>query len=125
MMYISPYPFAVSVKSSNIFLEKKVFSRSPVVSQIQRLFLRDFLWLFLSFLFITLAESSKLDGPLTGPFTPQPNFTVFQILFEIVSAFGTVGLSIPINSVVSFSASFTVVSKLIICLIMLFGRHRY
>lgn len=52
-------------------------------------------------------------------------FTLFSILFEIVSAYGTVGLSLgyPTNDA-SLSAEFHVLSKLIVVAMMIRGRHR-
>ena len=48
-----------------------------------------------------------------------------QIIFEISSAYGTVGLSLGYpNSVLSFSAQFSVAAKVIMCFVMLLGRHR-
>jgi Trk-type K+ transport system membrane component len=52
-------------------------------------------------------------------------FSVFSIFFEVVSAYGNVGLSLghPSNST-SLSGHFTVFSKVVICAMMIRGRHR-
>ena len=50
---------------------------------------------------------------------------MFSIFFEVVSAYGNVGLSLghPSNST-SLSGHFTVFAKLVICAMMIRGRHR-
>jgi Trk-type K+ transport system membrane component len=52
-------------------------------------------------------------------------FSVFSVFFEVVSAYGNVGLSLghPSNST-SLSGHFTVFSKVVICAMMIRGRHR-
>jgi trk system potassium uptake protein TrkH len=55
--------------------------------------------------------------------TPDPLFHFTKILFEIISAFGTVGLSMGFSGgVTSFSAILHPSSKVLIMLTMLFGR---
>lgn len=55
--------------------------------------------------------------------TPDPLFNFTKILFEVFSAFGTVGLSMGFpGSVTSFSAILSPFSKLLIIVTMLFGR---
>ena len=50
---------------------------------------------------------------------------MFSIFFEVVSAYGNVGLSLgyPTN-LTSLCGHFTVFSKLVICAMMIRGRHR-
>jgi hypothetical protein len=53
------------------------------------------------------------------------DFTYFKIFFEVASAFGNVGLSLGYPELsVSFSAMFSVPSKLLIIGVMIMGRHR-
>jgi len=56
----------------------------------------------------------------------SPRFlTVFGVLFEIVSAYGTVGLSLGYDGkVTSLAGEFGIVSKLVLICVMLAGRHR-
>lgn len=55
----------------------------------------------------------------------MPNFNVFSILFEVVSAYGTVGLSLGYPSInQSFSSRFTTLSKLVIIGMLIRGRNR-
>lgn len=57
--------------------------------------------------------------------TDDPAFSMFAILFEVVSAYGNVGLSLGHPSVsYSLSGRFKLLSKLIICALMIRGRHR-
>lgn len=79
--------------------------------------------LFFSTLFITVVifliciiESKYL-------LTPDPLFNLTKIIFEVFSAFGTVGLSMGFTgSITSFSAIFSPYSKILIIATMLFGR---
>ena len=52
-------------------------------------------------------------------------FNIFNIIFELVSAYGTVGLSlgVPYDNF-SLSGSFSTLSKLVVIVVMLRGRHR-
>ena len=60
--------------------------------------------------------------PLT---VPRPGFSLFSLMFEVVSAYGTVGISLGLpNSDLSFSAAWHVLSKLVLLTVMLRGRHR-
>ncbi len=50
---------------------------------------------------------------------------MFAVLFEIVSAYGTVGLSLGYTNInASLCSQFTVVGKLVIIAMMIRGRHR-
>lgn len=54
-----------------------------------------------------------------------PGFFMFSIIFEVVSAYGTIGLTLGLpNDDYSFSGAWHVLSKLILVLVMLRGRHR-
>lgn len=59
-------------------------------------------------------------------FVDQPAvFSVFNFIFEIVSAYGCVGISVGVPwAAYSFSGSWHTLSKLILCAVMLRGRHR-
>jgi Trk-type K+ transport system membrane component len=75
-------------------------------------------WLIVMIFLICASEYKRMvDEPA--------NFTFFRILFEVISAFGTVGLSLGYpGSVVSFSGQFSVFGKLCIIFVMILGRHR-
>ena len=78
----------------------------------------DLWWIVLAVLFITITE--------TGQFERDPvDYSVFNILFEVVSAYGCVGISVGLPNVAySFSGGWHVLSKLILCAVMIRGRHR-
>ncbi len=86
------------------------------VSHAVRLFFFVTLFLGLVTFLISAIEAKYL-------MTPDPLFNFTKILFEIFSAFGTVGLSMGFpGSITSLSAIFSPASKLIIIVTMLFGR---
>jgi Trk-type K+ transport system membrane component len=67
-----------------------------------------------------LFRISKLN--FCPPFSGK---TYGVLVFEMVSAFGGIGLTLGIPTEnFSFSGSFKPLSKLIVCIIMLRGRHR-
>jgi Trk-type K+ transport system membrane component len=75
------------------------------------------MWLVLVILLICLAEEGRVHSDV--------NFTFFKIVFEVVSAFGNVGLSLGHPTVsVSFCGVFTPFSKMLILMTMILGRHR-
>ncbi|MCJ1445673.1 MAG: hypothetical protein MMC23_006178 [Stictis urceolatum] len=78
----------------------------------------DLWWICVAVLFIAIIETSSFErDPVT--------FSVFNIVFETVSAYGCVGISTGAPGVAySFSGTFHVLSKLILCAVMLRGRHR-
>ncbi|KAG2356590.1 cation transport protein-domain-containing protein [Suillus spraguei] len=138
MMYISVYPIALSVRSTNVYEEQSLgiysdndsedgsaFSttgpRMTVWSRYLALHARrqlafDMWWLCLALVFICIIERENLDNTeIQGWFN----------IFTIISAYGTVGLSLGIPTEnYSFSGALKPLSKLIVCLVMLRGRHR-
>lgn len=75
-------------------------------------------WLFF-FIFLICAIEYRRMAPI------DPNITIFKIIFEIISAFGTVGLTLGYPDVSSsFSTVLSPASKIILILTMLMGRHR-
>ncbi|OAP65026.1 hypothetical protein AYL99_00998 [Fonsecaea erecta] len=78
----------------------------------------DLWWIALAIFAITAIE--------TGQFERDPvSFSTFNIIFEAVSAYGCVGISVgvPWNNY-SFCGAWHLASKLILCAVMLRGRHR-
>ncbi|KAI3578363.1 cation transport protein-domain-containing protein [Fusarium oxysporum f. sp. albedinis] len=131
MMYISVYPISIVVRSSNTYEERSLGiyehslqydeedGGSYFVTHLRNQLSFDLWYICLGLLCISIAEHKKImDGN-------DPAFTMWPMLFEGVSAYCNVGLSLgypTINS--SFCTEFTTFSKLIICAMMIRGRHR-
>ncbi|PFH52154.1 hypothetical protein AMATHDRAFT_57502 [Amanita thiersii Skay4041] len=141
MMYISVFPIAMSVRSTNVYEERSLGiyrdygvdedqfnptgTRVSVWSNYLALHARkqlafDMWWLATALFLVCIIERDNIENPEFYSW-----FTVLNIIFDVVSAYGTVGLSVglPSNNY-SFCGSFRPLSKLIICAVMLRGRHR-
>ncbi|KAF2212085.1 hypothetical protein CERZMDRAFT_112327 [Cercospora zeae-maydis SCOH1-5] len=131
MMYISVFPIAITLRRTNVYEEKSlgIFGgeetggdedeQSYVSQHLRRQLSFDLWYIFLGLFIIAVVEGDKIAN------TNEPSFTMFSVLFEIVSAYGTVGLSLGYPNVnTSFSGQFRVISKLIIIAMMIRGRHR-
>lgn len=78
----------------------------------------DLWWVVLAVLLIVIIETRHfMEDPVA--------WSVFNVVFEVVSAYGCVGitLGVPTNSF-SFCGGWYTGSKLLLCLVMLRGRHR-
>ncbi|KAI0594794.1 TrkH-domain-containing protein [Biscogniauxia sp. FL1348] len=94
-------------------------SRISFIShQIRGQLSHDLWWLVLAVLLIVIIETKHfLEDPVT--------YSVFNVLFEVVSAYGCVGISIGMpNAAYSFSGGLYPGSKLVLCAVMIRGRHR-
>ncbi|KFY24307.1 hypothetical protein V493_05328 [Pseudogymnoascus sp. VKM F-4281 (FW-2241)] len=131
MMYIAIFPIAISIRASNTYEEKTlgVYGReeslnetkgsSYIMTHIRNQLSFDLWYIFLGTFCICIAESDKIMDD------NDPAFALFPLFFEVVSAYGNVGLSLGHPSVAtSLSGQFTTFSKLIICIVMIRGRHR-
>ena len=86
------------------------------VSHAIRLTFSSVLFLMVVTMLIVIAENKYLG-------TPDPTINLHKIIFEIISAFGTVGMSMGFaGGVTSLSAILTSFSKTMIIIVMLFGR---
>ncbi|KAG2015589.1 potassium transporter [Coprinopsis cinerea AmutBmut pab1-1] len=144
MMYISVYPIAMSVRSTNVYEanslgifpeledeeenEENFNNQGPRVQvwgrylmmHIRQQLSFDMWWIVLAIFLICIVESGNLQDPAKSEW-----FTIFNLLFELVSAYGIVGLSLGIpDGNYSFSGALRPLSKLIICVVMIRGRHR-
>lgn len=91
---------------------------SFIGQQIRGQLAHDLWWLVLAILAVVVIET---DHFLKDPVT----YSVFNILFEATSAYACVGLSIGLpNDSFSLSGGLHKGSKVVMCLVMLRGRHR-
>jgi potassium uptake Trk family protein len=132
MMYISVFPIAISMRRTNVYEEKSLgIYNSPneeeddekeasyVGAHLRRQLSFDLWYVFLGMFIIAIVEGSRLEN------TNEYAFTLFSVLFEIVSAYGTVGLSLGYPTAnTSFSGQFRTLSKLVIIAMQIRGRHR-
>lgn len=154
-MYISAFPLIMSLRTSNIYEERSIGQADEGKSQsalhdpkkqqraasklsqhLRKQLAYDLWWLSLCVWLISIIEREKLapsppaastpPQPTSLP-SPEPGYSngLFAIMFETVSAYGTVGLSlgVPYNNY-SFSGAWQSLSKLILMAVMLRGRHR-
>lgn len=131
-MYISVFPIAISVRRTNVYEEKSlgIYGSSTeeaedekepnyVGAHLRRQLGFDLWYISLGLFIIAIAEGYQLAN------TNENSFTLFSVLFEIVSAYGTVGLSLGYPNVnTSFCGQFGVVSKLVVIAMQIRGRHR-
>ncbi|KAL1866828.1 hypothetical protein VTK73DRAFT_4477 [Phialemonium thermophilum] len=129
MMYISVFPIAISVRRTNVYEERSLgmygndvdestaaSDLSYVGAHLRRQLSFDLWYIFVGFFILTITEGSRL---MSG------DFTMFAVLFEVVSAYGTVGMSFGYPTVnASLSSQFTVLGKLVIIAMQIRGRHR-
>jgi Trk-type K+ transport system membrane component len=138
MMYISVFPTAISIRRTNIYEEKslgiylddsifdssndeefKGGSSSTTGTHVRQQLGSDIWYMFLGLFLIALIEGFRLrDGD-------DPFFSMFAVMFETVSAYGTVGLSLGYpGTYTSFSAQLKTPSKAVIIAMQIRGRHR-
>ncbi|PHH62141.1 hypothetical protein CDD81_7515 [Ophiocordyceps australis] len=130
MMYISVFPIAISIRRTNVYEEKslgvyhdvdpeddsQVSALSYVGTHLRRQLSFDLWYIFLGLFVLAITEGTRIQ---------KGDFGIFEILFEVVSAYGTVGLSLGVANVnASLCSQFSVVGKLIIIAMQIRGRHR-
>ncbi|ORY69786.1 cation transport protein-domain-containing protein [Pseudomassariella vexata] len=130
MMYISVFPIAISIRRTNVYEEKSLGlygstndieernenGFSYVGAHLRRQLSFDLWYIFIGFFILSISEGSRL---MAG------DFSMFAVLFEIVSAYGTVGLSLGYTGInASLSSQFSVVGKLVVIAMQIRGRHR-
>lgn len=139
MMYISVYPIAMSIRSTNVYEERSlgIFDdvdpneeepqnegRGAIIKYLgwhaRRQLAFDIWWLAASLWIVCIIERGSITNPANYSY-----FTIFSVLFELVSAYGTVGLSlgVPFDNY-SLSGDFSVLAKLVVIAVMIRGRHR-
>lgn len=130
MMYISVFPIAISIRRTNVYEEKAlgIYSKNEIEEEasqsdlsyvgahLRRQLSFDLWYIFVGFFLINISEGSRLMAN---------HFSMFAVLFEVVSAYGTVGMSIGHPSVnASLVSQFSTIGKLVIAAMMIRGRHR-
>lgn len=124
-MYISNYPAVLALRASNVYEEHSLGVSSDdaqdigLMPHIQGQLFYDVWWLVLSYFLIAVIESRHfLDLETNG-------FTLFAVLFEVLSAYGNVGASLSlVGQDFSLSGDFHILSKLVLIAVMIRGRHR-
>ncbi|KAG5973471.1 hypothetical protein E4U55_000523 [Claviceps digitariae] len=145
MMYISAFPVIITMRCSTVHEEKPLdpplqatpspdiqglaFPEPPASSrfesplvfisqQVKGQLAHDMWLLAMAVFLITMIEASNVSrDPLA--------YSVFNIIFEVVSAYGCVGLSVGLpDKNYSFSGGWHSSSKLLLCVVMIRGRHR-
>lgn len=132
MMYISVLPLAISIRRTNVYEEQSLgiyakdvaeddddnTPKTFVSSHLRRQLSHDFWFLSLGIFIICICEGGKLNKG-------DPDYTIFAVMFEVVSAYGTVGLSLGYPTInTSLSGTFSTISKLVVIALMIRGRHR-
>ncbi|KAJ8518973.1 hypothetical protein ONZ45_g4024 [Pleurotus djamor] len=143
MMYIAVYPVAMSIRSTNVYEERSLgVFEAPVDDEdeeptnlealpprervgkyldwhLRRQVSNDIWWLVWAVFFIAIIERGQIMDE------DKKWFDLFRVLFELVSAFGGIGLTlgVPYDNF-SFCGAMKPLSKLIIIVIMVRGRHR-
>ncbi|GAA94848.1 uncharacterized protein L969DRAFT_97190 [Mixia osmundae IAM 14324] len=139
MMYVAVYPIALSIRATNVYedkalgiydddddesevdaeFEQKKDTKGYLAYHARRQLAFDLWYVVLAAWLICIIEKHNIQN------VDLPWFSIFSIIFEIVSAYGTVGLSLgsPVLGT-SLSGSFSQLSKIIICMVIIRGRHR-
>lgn len=133
MMYVSIFPIALSIRSSNTYEESSLGIYQDDEAEVSELsdgktYLKaharnqlsfDLWYIFLGCFCICCAEAERIMD------ASDPAFNVFPVFFEVTSAYANVGLSLGHPSAnTSFSGQLNTFSKLVICAMMIRGRHR-
>ncbi|KAL6234858.1 hypothetical protein BDW75DRAFT_211052 [Aspergillus navahoensis] len=133
MMYISVFPIAISLRRTNVYEEKSlgVFADdedvdddnqtapSYIGTHLRKQLGFDLWYVCLGVFIITIVEGDRLEN------TNEYSFQIWSVLFEVVSAYGTVGLSLGYPGInASFVSQFRVLSTLVIIAMQIRGRHR-
>lgn len=105
-------------EEKSIGLEENNNNSGGVASHLQKQLAYDIWFQFLVFFLICCIERRHI-------LNADPGFSVFSILFEVTSAYGTVGLSLGVpGKNYSLCGDFASLSKVELLFAMLRGRHR-
>ena len=133
MMYISVFPIAISVRRTNVYEEDSLGiygggredidegnsngnDLSYVGAHLRRQLSFDLWYIFVGLFILAISEGNRI---MTN------DFTMFAVLFEVISAYGTVGMSLGYSTVnASLASQFSVVGKLVIIAMMILFRDQ-
>ena len=122
-MYISNFPVVMALRQSNNYEESSIGIDEDADSGGLGVHLRNQLaydvWFqILAWFLICISQRAEL-------LLQEEGFQTFNILFEVTSAYGTVGLSTGVpGQDYSLSGRFNTLSKVIMLFVMVRGRHR-
>lgn len=124
-MYIRNYPALLAVRHSNVYEEHSLGVSSDdaqdigLMLHIQGHLFYDVWFLVVAYFLIAVIEARHfIDLETNG-------FTLFAVLFELLSAYGNVGASLSLDGQnFSLSGNFHILSKLVLIAVMIRGRHR-
>ncbi|KAL1595734.1 hypothetical protein SLS60_009423 [Paraconiothyrium brasiliense] len=124
IMYISSYPLVMTLRKTNTYEERSIGlqegddSAAGIASHLQKQLAYDIWFQFLAFFLVCIIERDHLRAA-------DPGFDIFSLLFEVTSAYGTVGLSTGVpGEDYSLSGRFASLSKVVMLFVMVRGRHR-
>lgn len=133
MMYISALPVAISIRRTNVYEEQSLgiysqdddsvdentaTAKSYIGSHLKNQVSFDIWYLVLGYFIVVVSEGSRINKG-------DPRFSGFAVLFEVVSAYACVGLSLGYTTINgALAGEFNVVSKLTLIALMIRGRHR-
>ena len=123
-IYVSNFPIIMALRQTNLYEERSVGldpnhgQGGGLAIHLRNQLAYDVWFQLVAWCLIAIIERAQITGGAQG-------FTLFTILFEVTSAYGTVGLStgVPYDNY-SLCGQFHVMSKLILIVVMLRGRHR-
>ncbi|PHH61556.1 hypothetical protein CDD82_2135 [Ophiocordyceps australis] len=132
MMYISIYPVAVSVRATNIYQEASLgiypirppYNESKAASyllqHVQQQLSYDLWYIFLGVFLLAVTE-----GPRVAELAEPVKLTTRRLLLGVDPPAANVGISLGHPSVNSaLSAKFSTAGKVVVCAMMIRGRHR-
>jgi len=135
MMYVAVFPSAMTLRSTNTnaYESRNIGTYNPepeadetaqspsayLLTHVRSQLSFDLWYIFLGTFIICIVEAQPIAD------TSNTALNVFAILFEVTSAYGNVSLSLGTNATLtSLSGDFHTFSKLVICAMMIRGRHR-
>lgn len=134
MMYIAAFPIVMTMRSTNVYEDRSIFADEPtdktddpesqavwgrfIGSHLRRQLAYDLWWVMLALWIVLLCEKEKVESK------EYSSMSVFGVIFELISAYGTVGMSFGASKKpASLVGDMTVLSKLVIVAVMIRGRH--